>query len=354
MYIKEGLVSVIIPAYNVERTIGKCLDSLVEQDILEAEYIIIDDGSTDETLDILRDYKRKYNKINICSQENSGVSEARNRGIEIANGEFVLFVDADDYLVSSNALSILKDAANRNNADVVVFGYEMGEKDQNVCIGYNNPAKICKKDNPNEFAKKTITDATYHTAVWNKFYRRNIISDNNIHFRSYKEVISEDCIFNAEIFTHINSVLFLTDILYHYEVNIGSLSHSKYYDNVVKRNINLISCMKEIFVDKSKDLSLFAYYYIETLFRVSNLLIYHNKASIGEAWRILSEYCTKAKSISHNIELNYCKATRVMKKSNKRVGYCFIGILLNCKMTLPLKCVLVFLSILRKRIEGNR
>ena len=113
-------VSVIVPVYNNEEYLDKCLSSLTEQSLDDIEIICVNDGSSDSSLDILNRYEQKDNRIVVLSQENQGAGASRNNGIDIANGEYISFVDADDWL-EENALKKLYENAVRNNSDVVLF-----------------------------------------------------------------------------------------------------------------------------------------------------------------------------------------------------------------------------------------
>ena len=110
-------VSIIIPIYNAEKYLKRCLDTVVNQSFESLEIILINDGSTDESLRIMKEYKGNHNNIEIINQENSGQGEARNKGISIAKGKYITFADADDWL-SENYIQVLYDALLKNNADI--------------------------------------------------------------------------------------------------------------------------------------------------------------------------------------------------------------------------------------------
>ena len=117
--------SIIVPVYNVEKYLGKCLNSLVNQKNDNYEIIIVNDGSTDNSQKIIDVYEKKYPKlIKSFEKENGGLSSARNYGIDNSNGKYLLFVDSDDY-VSDNYLEVLDDSVNINNPDILVFNYNV-------------------------------------------------------------------------------------------------------------------------------------------------------------------------------------------------------------------------------------
>lgn len=115
-------VSIIIPVYNTENYLKKCLDSVVNQTLEDIEIICINDGSTDRSLGILNDYAQKYSKIIVINQENKGVSEARNEGIEKASGEYIMFLDSDDYF-QPQACETAYNSVNSSDYDLGIFGH---------------------------------------------------------------------------------------------------------------------------------------------------------------------------------------------------------------------------------------
>ena len=120
----EKLVSVIIPAYNIEDYIGRCLDSVLSQTYKNLEIIVIDDGSSDRTGEILDDYEKKNHRMKVIHKENGGVSSARNIGIDRANGDYIGFVDGDDR-VNPKLFETLVKLINEENADIAHCGYQM-------------------------------------------------------------------------------------------------------------------------------------------------------------------------------------------------------------------------------------
>ncbi len=115
-------VSIIIPVYNVEKYLKECLNSVVNQTLKEIEIICVDDGSTDNSLSILEEYAKKDNRINLLKQENSGAGAARNKGLDSARGEYIYFLDSDDFL-ELNAIEILYNQIAKNQADICFFKF---------------------------------------------------------------------------------------------------------------------------------------------------------------------------------------------------------------------------------------
>ena len=115
------ILSVIIPVYNVEKYLAECLDSVCSQTLKDIEIICIDDGSTDGSAAILDDYARRDPRVRVIRQANAGVGAARNRGLDIATGRYVYFIDSDDWLADKNALSVLCETAEREQTDIIFF-----------------------------------------------------------------------------------------------------------------------------------------------------------------------------------------------------------------------------------------
>ena len=170
--------SVIIPVYNAEKTIERCLDSLLVQQREDAEFIAIDDGSKDRSREILQQYAENHTEIIFISQENSGVSTARNRGIEKARGTYILFVDSDDF-VSKDYFSTLDRAGEQSDADLIIFS-------QNTIGGKTaDEAELYRRleDSDTLVEKmKLLLETRKIMSPWNKRFKKDIILKNNIRF----------------------------------------------------------------------------------------------------------------------------------------------------------------------------
>ena len=204
-------ISVIIPAYNCEEHIGKCLDSVLCQKGAELEVIVVNDGSTDGTEKVLEDYK---DRIIVITTENCGSSAARNRGISALTGDYTMFLDADDFL-SENAIKILADEIAKIDADIVKFRYQLVFPDGSSKLAYNQFDKyevIEKK----EFQKKIyphFINGIRLNSVCVGIYRSSIIKGRT--FRTDMRV-AEDAVFSLGNYTKATRVVIIPDILYNY------------------------------------------------------------------------------------------------------------------------------------------
>ena len=217
----EELISVIVPIYNVEKYLNKCLESILGQTYKNIEIILINDGSTDKSKQICEEYINLDKRIVYVEQNNKGVSDARNKGIEKAKGKFILFVDADDY-IEFNMIEKLYIKAKEFKCDIVISNYNIIENDKVIKDKYAiEKTEITR----NEFIKYMLIEKNYGGYLWNKLIKRKVISncrfDINIH-------IMEDLIFLLEISKNINSAYILNDeYLYYYVQHNSSALHNK-------------------------------------------------------------------------------------------------------------------------------
>ncbi len=229
-------VSVIIPVYNVEPWLAECLDSLINQTYENIEIICVNDGSKDKSLDILKEYQQKDGRIVVIDQKNQGASAARNAGIRASTGNYITFVDSDDY-VDLSTYELCMNKISETGADVLEFDYiYFPNRDNNRAIS----TKVYKN---NSFA--AITNNDYNNFIWNKVYKRSLIVDNGIYFR---EDVSycEDDLFILMLYPKANNIVPLSQKLYYYRQRENSLgnftdtSHEKLARSVVARGKHLI------------------------------------------------------------------------------------------------------------------
>ncbi|MDD6955860.1 MAG: glycosyltransferase family 2 protein [Solobacterium sp.] len=225
-------VSVIIPAYNAARTILRCVNSVLEQSFKDVECIVIDDGSSDNTAEILGSIGDE--RLRYIYKENGGVSSSRNRGLDEAKGEYICFMDADDYQ-SDQALSQLVSAMRMNDVDLVVAGFYRVVDDKLAAKSYfKKECVMSRKEYASKMSKKPAE--YYFGVLWNKLYKRSIIEQFNMRM---DESISwsEDFIFNLEYIRHIQDIFILKSPVYYYIRTEGSLVYNN--NNLVARMIKM-------------------------------------------------------------------------------------------------------------------
>ena len=209
--------SIVVPEYNAEKTLRRCLDSLVKQAFSDYELLLINDGSTDGSDAICREYAEHYPQIRYFAKENGGVSSARNLGLEQAKGEYVLFVDSDDY-VSENYFSVISGALERATADLLMFGY---------CNFGGVPSEwdtgVFYEDSETGIAERVSSAVRQYlfSSLWSKAFKRQIIERGNIRFAD-DLAIGEDLAFIFSYAMHIRSIASISDKLYNVDVSDGN------------------------------------------------------------------------------------------------------------------------------------
>lgn len=212
-------LSIVAAVYNLEQYLPRCLDALVNQTLQEIEILCVDDGSTDSAPQIIDEYAKKYpEKIKAFHKTNGGEFTTRNYGLERAQGEYVTFVDTDDW-VEPNWAEKLYQAAKENDADLAVCGFERIDLETNQVvgkdmIGYGNCVK--------EMSGRDDFMLFINPAPWNKIYKREKIKDLRfLDFRGFN-----DMIFLASSYTKINKVAYIPEVLYHYYLRYDSQIHT--------------------------------------------------------------------------------------------------------------------------------
>ena len=240
-------VSVIVPIYNVEKYLDECLDSIENQTKTDGvEIICIDDGSTDKSSEILKKHAEKNDKIKVITQENQGVSVARNQGLNEAKGKYIMFVDSDDLLMPY-AIEKAYITAEKYNVDVVKLNNSSFTDNQNIDVNkytYKDSNMLVvtrgKNQNPFEFWKKY----NLLNVVWNKFWKREFIERNNLRFK--EGIRLEDILFNWLSFPKLYKMVVDNNTFYIYRKNRqGSIMYNL-YRNLVDRIENNITIAEEL------------------------------------------------------------------------------------------------------------
>ena len=214
------LVSVIIPAFNCEKSIKLTVHSIVSSGLTDYEIVIVNDGSTDNTAAICNSLCAKYSFIKYSEQENSGVSAARNRGINIATGEYIMFFDADD-TAEENIFLECVDIIRNQKPDILVYGmsfdyYKNGKCYRRDKLVPEQTGKLNKTKIKAEFESLYSTNSL--SSACNKIYRRDLISDNNILFNT-KYFLMEDFLFSLECLKVCENIYCLPKALYCYKLS---------------------------------------------------------------------------------------------------------------------------------------
>ena len=241
-------VSIIVPVYNVEKYLPKCLDTLVNQTLKEIEIIVVNDGSPDNSQKIIDKYAKKYKTIKAYTKENGGLSDARNYGLTKATGEYIAFVDSDDY-VNKDMYEKMYKKAKSGNFDMVVcdLNYIYGDR---IIKAYSN----IKTDTTN--IKKTMIDI--YPAAWNKIFKRKLFN-TGIEFK--KNVWFEDVEFIYRLLPHIKKIGVIHEHFNQYVQREGSITNTQSHK---------------------------IYHYIENW---NGIIEYYKKEKIYELYKKELEYC---------------------------------------------------------------
>lgn len=223
------LISIIVPIYKVEPYLRKCLESIIGQTYCHLEIILVDDGSPDSCGEICDEYAAKDERITVIHQENTGLPAARNAGLDIANGDYIMFVDSDDWIEKETCACLIA-IAQQHGADMVCFGYnEIGLSGNINRWFYNEPGEIEKK----EMIRLIISGtACISDVCWNKLYSRKLFE--NIRFPVGK--MHEDFGTTYRL-VHLAQKIYVSDsVLYNYVRNKGSISISCYPTRLAKES----------------------------------------------------------------------------------------------------------------------
>ncbi len=221
-------LSIIIPVYNVEKYLEKCLNSICELNISN-EIIIVNDGSTDKSLKIAEEFKRnhKNENITIVTQENKGLSEARNTGLKLALGEYVSFIDSDDYVDKLEYETIINKSI-EDSLDIGIGRYKkiIFKNDSLICLtDFNKDRQEHDIMSGKDYFYKLYNNNMYGPEVWDDIFRREFLIENNIYFK--KNRIHEDEIFTIEVMLKAKQVKYYNIYFYNYVQRNDSIMSTK-------------------------------------------------------------------------------------------------------------------------------
>ena len=240
-------VSVIIPIYNAEKYLRRCVDSVLKQDFEDFELLLVDDGSKDLSGNICDEYAKQDARVRVIHKENSGVSDSRNLAISKARGEYLQFMDSDDW-ITPDATGLLVRSAMENDCDLVIadFYRVIGER-----LAHKGDIREEGVMSREEFALQMMEKPAdfYYGVLWNKLYRRDIIKNNGL---SMDKDISwcEDFIFNMEYIRHVKNVYVLRVPVYYYVKTPGSLaSQGTSISKTIRMKKMVFKCYNDFYKD---------------------------------------------------------------------------------------------------------
>lgn len=304
------LVSIIVPAYNVEKYITCCIDSILRQTYNNMEVIIVNDGSTDHTLEVLQQYQKKDSRITLINQQNCGVSGSRNTALKCAKGDYVLFVDADDWL-DIQTVQICIEKAEAEHVDVCFFAYQSESLNRSDIRTLYSEDRIFVDEECRDLQRRIIGPIkeelcmpqrldSYGT-IWAKLYRKDLLQ--GLLFEDLDKVGSaEDSLFNSSVFLRVKKAYYINQPFYHYRRNNDISVTKQFRPNLLQQWLYLFAEMgKNVQTTEAKEallnriaISLFGF----------DLNVYAADIAWKEKIRLISE------CLSHPL---YLKAYQQMK-----------------------------------------
>lgn len=239
-------VSIIVPVYNVEKYLDRCMQTLLNQTLEDIEIILVDDGSPDNCPKLCDEYAWQDPRVKVIHKKNGGLGYARNSGLDVATGEYVAFVDSDDY-TSVEAYETLFKVAKGTDADIAYAGFNYQNADGTVDKCFMLDRCFAGKKEMTGFLSSMIYDSkpkeqTIWMSVWNGLYRRRLLEENNIRFESEREYLSEDILFHAQFIPLCDKIVCIPQTFYHYCYNGKSLTR-KFNTRKIGSNFRLYEAL---------------------------------------------------------------------------------------------------------------
>lgn len=236
------IVSIVIPAYNIEEYLGKCITSILNQSYKNIQILIINDGSKDQTLKIAQQYSKQDSRIEIIDKQNEGVSIARNIGISLAKGEFIMFVDGDDW-IEHNMVEQLLNIIISEKADYVGGGFIF--EDSNSKRKRYSPSNFLKFSiEGNKILSSYLSGHRIWSSVWGCIIRTKLLQDYRLHFQENLKY-DEDCYFIMQLMSKAQKVVVIPDHFYHVTVRTSSVTRKSFHELTDKERPDYIGYLKE-------------------------------------------------------------------------------------------------------------
>lgn len=287
---KNCKISVIIPVYNAEKYIRETLNSIINQSYKNWEIILVENGSEDKSPDIIREYEKKYPEIRMIKGPGKGPGPARNRGLKLAKGDYIVFADADDYLPDTEIFRKYISIAEPTGADIVVSNYARLWEDKILPASKHEAFALCSPSSE-EFRFRGFFSIGTLSYVWCKFYRSEFLKKQQISFS--ENSYAEDKLFNMQCYICDAKYAFLEDVGYIYRKNDMSVSW-QYRPDSVENWFKLVYELKSWIEKKDKDpkeyTSLIGYLLIFAAFFDGKMEYMQHKKSLWAVRKVLKKY----------------------------------------------------------------
>ncbi|MBP5339103.1 MAG: glycosyltransferase [Prevotella sp.] len=277
-------VSVILPVYNVEPYLREALESLVNQTLKDIEIIAVNDGSTDNSEEILKEFQSRDSRVKYFSQENQGLSGARNTGLVLCKGKYIYFMDSDD-IVDTHALEMCYATAHQHDADVCIFDadiiYEKGARPLPWDYNRSSILQEDKRYKGNELMNLLLDTGKHNAVVWLQFIKADYLEKLQLNF--FRGIIHEDELFTPQLLLQTNSIFYIAQRFIKHRVRNTSIVGKGYS----KRNLNCyMTVFDELFkFQDSPIIRKFARYTLEKAFYTGHLIPMREKPAVF--WRAL-------------------------------------------------------------------
>ena len=249
--IQERLVSIVVPIYNVEKYLKRCLESISLQKYSNIEIIMVNDGSKDSSIDIAKEYENKDFRFHLYFKENGGLSSARNYGMNYAKGEYICFVDSDDFIGEKFISSLLENFDEKT--DIVISDYAIyNHKNKKFYL----PSRQLPEDifvsieDKKRLLTYLFTGERTVMPVWKNMYRTSFLKKNNIVFISERLVYAEDALFHVEAYTRANKIKMISKIEFFHLIVPGSLSQgyrANYFEMQKTLNVSILKILEKYY-----------------------------------------------------------------------------------------------------------
>lgn len=307
--------SVIVPVYNVKQYLSDCIEGIVRQSFKEYEIIMVDDGSTDGSSELCDEWKNKCDSIKVIHKPNGGLSDARNVGANQAKGEYLVFLDSDDYWNDDLFLEKIYNMAHASNLDLVVFGYKkvIDEKELSIYTPQSESKTI----------EELVLAGEFNICAWDKVVRRDLISTNNIAFR--KGVFSEDMEWCSLLYKFVESVAVLPEAPHSYRQRNGSITKRISEKNISDVVYNFERCL-EIKTELSQEKgAIFDYYLSKNISMLMLALSQVDRVSQKKYYKFVKDNIAYLKTNTRNREKVMYLAAKILGVSitEKLLAYAF-------------------------------
>ena len=229
-------ISVIVPVYKVEKYLNRCVDSIIKQTYKNLEIILVDDGSPDRCPEICDEYAKQDNRVKVIHKKNGGLSEARNFGIDVATGEYIAFVDSDDY-INEKMYDIFISELESNNSDIVIGNFKSFDDNSNIKNKNIETYKVENLTNLEALKNMCTGGGTIYTVAWNKLYKKALFDE----IRYPVGKIHEDEFITYKLIYNSSKITYLDTELYYYYQRADSIMGSK----MTPRNLSVLEALEE-------------------------------------------------------------------------------------------------------------